>query len=165
MTHVAELVADNGGQLFVVHHVHKAGINTDGAVAARECIDLVGAVHLEVQRQAVQVSQSGEHPPETLGIGAVVDDVLLVELEDSLAAQRHYLLVRDVCGCNRLPRRAGEAFGIPVDARKNRAAAQRKERCGIDDQFLHIVDFISSIIARATAREAPLPPRDSRISA
>ena len=79
---VSQLVADDGEQLVVVHHIHQTRVNTNAAIAAGESVHGARLIDLIIQVQVVNVVELGHHAVQTLRVVAVGrgDGVLLVHL-------------------------------------------------------------------------------------
>ena len=97
---MADFVADDSQSLIVGHDVQQPRIYSHASVRACKCIDIVGLVHLEIERGAVHFGQSLGHSPYSLDISVRLrkDGVLLVELGDGLGYICRHLLVCE-SGC------------------------------------------------------------------
>ncbi len=127
MADVADLVADDGHQLGVVHHVHQAGIHPDGSVAAGKSIDLVGLVDFQVDGDPVDAFHVAHQFAEALVIRTTVDLVHGIHIGDRLGAQLRDLFVGNGQGRHGRTGGGGQRCGVETGAGKDTARSEHRE--------------------------------------
>ena len=133
---MADLVADDGHQFGIVHHVHQAGIHPDGAVAAGEGIDLIGPVHFEVDGNTVDRLDFRHEFPQAGIVGTFVDLVDRVHVGDGLGAELRDLFIGNGqgrhggIGCRGEGRRihVGQAAGQDAASGEHQGSDQQGEK-------------------------------------